>query len=1310
MALDSIHNIRGFFSDYWLGSVLSAKKGIGPRLAAAQSRKKLWRLNQLHDRVDAVEPPDIATFREKFARPLLADIFGFRLLEADDARLRLISSDIEDGAAPLAAVLLCPGQEDLPTRQTRQGLERALLDHDLAYGFILSPGTLRLIRRPGDGAAKACFDFSIATAVETDDIESLTVAYRVLSAENFVRVDGAAAPIELLEEESRKHSAGVSEDLKEAVFVSAELVIRGFLQDVRDRPREAPPSLTELRNAALQTLYRLLFILYAESRDERLQTHRLYRESYSLEKLIGRLLHTPPDEVAGNRYGLWTQLLALFEIYDKGMLDVPGLENIPPRGGTLFSHETPEGRLITQLRLPDRTVRELLIALATTRPRRGVGRERVSFRELEIEQLGSVYEGLLEYEPRVADGIMIDVRVQGREFVLSPPEVVRLCEQKKLHIKGDAAIVEGTAAATLHSELSEDEVISGEEEEGEQTEAGEEEEDKGVKRGAAALLVRRLDVGDFYFVPSSARKSSGSYYTREEIVQYLASGALSGLVEGRTPSEIESLRIIDIACGSAHFLVGAARWLGKQLLVGYQAEHKGEPPPHFYPGRELNDKVREQWDREGEAWCKRRIVEKCLFGVDLNPIAVQLAQVALWIESLAGDRPLSFFRHHVRCGNSLLGSRLDKLHAPPHPSLGEKKVREHGGLFELNIQELIARAIEERQLIDAPLPPEVRKDTPEEFEYKADRLRRAEQVLEQARLLFDLRSAAAFLPVIWRDWATLLSSENAEAYAQEQPWWAEFLEARERERFFHWELEFPEVFFGERRGFDVVLGNPPWDKVKPDRKEFYSNHDILIRAYTGGELDARIVELHAVNCNLQEEFETHAKRIRTISGCFKAGGDFHFYDWKVDGALTATEPDLFKFFAERAYQILNKGGRLGYLVPSAIYNDKGCTGLRHLILDQSHVHAFYGFENRKKIFPIDSRYKFVCLVIEKRSPRSGEGVEFLATFLRHDIEELSGQPPAGVQVLIKRSELEEVSPGTLAFLEYRSERDREIVLKMYGLLPGLTRTPLLGKSGEGTWNARFYREFHLSDDRYLWAKPDGTLWTPRMVLGPVPNDFQETKELMEAKGFWPLYQDAHIHQYVLEFKPLMRWVSLEAHERAHGRLPDPRPKLVMRRPARNTDERTIIAAILPERSCFGDTLNGVAVSQDLMPSLLGVFNSLCFDYQARKKSAGQDIRSHVLKRMAAPRPDINITPPLIPEIRANEVSTWVYDDERNWERLWNIERTVAEAFGLSASDLKEILTDFPGFARKRSAFSAFLAQQVNRWSGENGPKARNIAK
>src|SRR5207247_237750 len=247
-----------------------------------------------------------------------------------------------------------------------------------------------------------------------------------------------------------------------------------------------------------------------------------------------------------------------------------------------------------------------------------------------------------------------------------------------------------------------------------------------------------------------------------------------------TPAEIESLRIIDIACGSAHFLVGAARYLGEALLAAYHTEHKGEPPPDFYPGLQLGPKVREQWERDGEAWCKRRIVEKCLFGVDLNPTAVQLAQVALWIESLAGDRPLSFFQHHVRCGNSLLGTWVEKLHTPPHPGLGERGDREHGGLFEQNIRKLIAQAIEERRLIDAPLPPEVHKDTPEEFDYKADRLERAEAVLAQARLLFDLRSASAFAPAIWRDWATLLSQDNPKAYAKQRPWWNDFATVLDR--------------------------------------------------------------------------------------------------------------------------------------------------------------------------------------------------------------------------------------------------------------------------------------------------------------------------------------------------------------------------------------------------------------------------------------------------------------------------------------------------------------------------------------------------
>jgi len=122
-------------------------------------------------------------------------------------------------------------------------------------------------------------------------------------------------------------------------------------------------------------------------------------------------------------------------------------------------------------------------------------------------------------------------------------------------------------------------------------------------------------------------------------------------------------------------------------------------------------------------------------------------------------------------------------------------------------------------------------------------------------LLFDLRSAAVFLPEIWGDWATLLSTHNVLEYALKQKWWPRFEEVRQHERFFHWELEFPEVFFGERPGFHVVLGNPPWEKIIPDRKEYYSRADVLIRAYTGGELDVRIKQLNDSQPGLKDSYQ-----------------------------------------------------------------------------------------------------------------------------------------------------------------------------------------------------------------------------------------------------------------------------------------------------------------------------------------------------------------------------------------------------------------------------------------------------------------------
>ena len=465
-----------------------------------------------------------------------------------------------------------------------------------------------------------------------------------------------------------------------------------------------------------------------------------------------------------------------------------------------------------------------------------------------------------------------------------------------------------------------------------------------------------------------------------------------------------------------------------------------------------------------------------------------------------------------------------------------------------------------------------------------------------------------------------MSALDLEAEASARPWWEAFQAVRERERFFHWELEFPEVFAAG--GFDCVLGNPPWERLLADRREFYGRADVLIRAYSGGELDARIRELQRTHPMLAREFDAYSERVKTLTACLGGGGDYRFAEWGPGGRGSAGTQDLFKFFVERAYQVLRSGGRLGYLLPSSIYNAEGCTGLRHLLLDEMRIQRFYGFENRHKIFEIDSRYKFVCLVAEKVSERNAEN-EFQAAFMRHELAELESGPPAGVQVLIRKSEIEQLSPGSFAFLEYRTAKDRELVLRMYGLMPGASPRPHLDARIAGAWNARAYREFHTTDDRELWTRDDGRLWTPREICGTDwPADrtipFEDVRAEMAEAGFWPVYEGKQIDQFLVDVKPVERWVSLEAVKKKYGKLPNPNPRIVFRDIARNTDERTCIAAVLPDKSCCCHTLTTFEAEGLDLGVAVAVLNSFAFDFLVRLRTAGTHLSWTFLSRVAAP--------------------------------------------------------------------------------------------
>jgi hypothetical protein len=1319
MAFRFLKNANRFFSDYYLGTVLGKLRGKHRLKTDAQTDTAYRKLQQVYARAQKRRHSGKCEF--EFARPVLADVFHYSIGKGAEGIYSLEVDGVQDSTKPPLLVSFCSWEEDFdtPAERGRPTPTRALVDAlrraGVAYGLLVNGGAIRLVR--ADETSKGAYlEFDVEGCMEEPEMEdaqqSFAVAFRIFDSSTFVVRDGFAQ-IERIERESREHQQKVSEDLKRAVFDAAEKMVRGLLEDWQRREGTGAASdltdmsedrLKEFKDAALTCLYRLLFISFAEARDERLQEHALYLKSYSLATLLDSILEMNEEEIPANKYGYWLRLLALFDIYDKGLPAVEKYQHIPPRGGDFFSPETPAGRILSRSMLDDFTVAGILRSLCTTEPRNGIGRERVSFRELDIEQLGSVYEGLLEYEPRIAKEEMFEISLSGREFVLSQEDLIRFCEKKSLSLSGEYELIKDSPLEKLHVEHEEevdeaDEDSQNGESEEEETAEEELEEVLKVKKGTSARVLRKLQPGEFYFAPGSARKSSGSFYTPRQLVDDLVRHSLSPLVEGKTSAEIERLRILDPACGSAHFLVAACRFLGRELYARYRSEYRGRPPPAFKGDSDA-------WEREGEAWCKRRIAERCLYGVDLNPTAVNLAHVSLWIESLAGDRPLTYFEHHVRCGNSLIGTWIDKIGTPPVPKLMPKKKRAPERTMLLQappVREAIKKAANKRRLIDQAAEA-VPAESLEEIKYKEDRRKEAEKIVAAAKLLCDLRCASAFgLPGIWEDFPNLLNLSDdygrLEAYAKDRPYWSKSVEVRERERFFHWELEFPEVFEDGRKGFDAILSNPPWDKMLPSRTEFYSKYDVLIRAFKGVDLDTQIREICRKNEGAAEEFELYKKRIAAIAGILTKSLDYSYHEWRIDGKKTAGHEDIFKYFVERGWQLASEDGRVGYVVPSAMYNTEGCTGLRHLLLGQAQIERFYGFENHTesgaKIFPIDTRYKFVNLVFCKTKSPSGE---FSAAFMRHDLDELSDEGAKPWVVRIRKKELERLSPGTLAFLEYRSPMDQEIILKMY------EGRPLLGDNGPGTWNARFHTEFNMTNDRDLWTDPKtGKLYTPVSVLGYQPETFAETRKAMADAGFWPLYEGKMIEQWVVDYEPVRRWVNIERAAEKYGEPPDPNEKLVFRDIASNTNERTLIAALLPPRSCAGHSLNLIALPSTADASaLVSVLNSLATDYQMRLRTVGMHLSLTFMRRAAVPSPNhvstlASIQTKSVADSEEKHISEMLLERERVWEA----NRTVAEAYGIGATEMAHILDSFEVMRRKRPDMFSFFSRKIEEWKEES---------
>jgi hypothetical protein len=460
-----------------------------------------------------------------------------------------------------------------------------------------------------------------------------------------------------------------------------------------------------------------------------------------------------------------------------------------------------------------------------------------------------------------------------------------------------------------------------------------------------------------------------------------------------------------------------------------------------------------------------------------------------------------------------------------------------------------------------------------------------------------------------QDWGSL--SDEAKATVER---------LADAQRFFHWELEFPDVFRPGQSGFDVVLGNPPWETMQPESLEFFSRHDPLYRTYGKTEALAKQAELFSSVVGVQEEWLGYQGTFKALTNVVKAAGDPFAVSlargkagkrlaggWELvrrnRSALAHREHPYrlqgsgkvytYKLFLEVAHHLLRDGGRLGMLVPSGLYTDKGATELRKEFLQRCSWEWCYGFENRAKIFPITSLYKFNPIAIQ----RGGATAAVKAAFMRHDVTEW--ERPDQHVLELDVTDIKRFAPATWSFIEFRHDSDLALVERIYG------RHALLGDLVAGL-DGSYSQEFNMTSDAKHFVsrstlekqgllEPDGDTRDPRVRARLRGAGFLP---LYEGKSFWlhdPYFRGRRYADSVSKF---MRLTT--ARNKVESKIWDA-PRLCMRNVGRSVQQRTFVVGIMPPavHGNSAPTLDGLP--WDVVLPLKGILASLVVDYLVRMK-------------------------------------------------------------------------------------------------------------
>lgn len=1090
------------------------------------------------------------------------------------------------------------GEETAPSTQMLRYLRRVddLTTGQLRWGILTNGAKWRLYFAGARSVSEQFFEIDLARVLNlpghNDDLFALSESARrhwlkvfalMFRREAFLPTEKHSRTIhERSMDEGRRYEERIADDLSELIF---QEIFPQLLAAIADAAPDAP--LLEMREAALVILYRLLFILYSEDRnllpvrDDRYDDYGLRNK---VRDEVGRRMDSR-DTFSESFTNYWSAFDNLCRAIDGGDASI----GLPPYNGGLFDQErTP---LLGRVRLSDQIMANVIDALSFEKTPQG--RRYINYRDLGVQQLGSIYERLLEQEP-VRVGNEVEIRLspfarKGSGSYYTPDDLVGL-------------IIEETIEPLIRARKDAFNVqVSDSSQDGQPLETGRMDE------------LRRLDPAE----------------------------------------KILEIKICDPAMGSGHFLVNLVDYLADRVIEA-MAEAEAEVVDYASPLNERIEEIRKTiMERaENDDWridatqlddrntIRRMVLKRCVYGVDKNPMAVELAKVALWLHTFTVGAPLSFLDHHLRCGDSLFGSWV---------RAGIDKAGTEAPLF---LHEPIRRAT------DAASPmQEVEKLTDAEIAEAHESAERFAEVEEATKPL------DAFLSLLHAlDWLNPRSKEEKAALRlyylgqfgdpveialrnievpknnPESERFSELLEkARlliDEERFLHWQAAFPGVWSkwenAEREGgFDAVIGNPPWDRVKLQQVEWFAaRRPEIARATRAADRKRMIADLEKAEDPLAREFAEAGERAMTAARIARACGEYPL--------LSGGDVNLYSLFVERAMSLVKPEGMVGLLTPSGIASDKTAARFFKGVATEGRLKALYDFENKKVFFPdIHASFKFCVFVA---CPSKIEEPAKCAFYL-HDIAEL-GNTESARCFSLSAEEFARVNPNTGTAPIFRTDRDAELTKAIYGRLPVLVDR----SSGEEvkTWPVKYSTMFHMTNDSNL---------------------FRTREELEENEGAWsiggnryrnksgdwaPLYEGKMVQAFdhraasivvnpQNQHRPAQPQPATLAQHQNPNWLPEPQywvlesetsfsrisSLLTFKDVTAPTNVRSMISALIPNGG-VGNTLPIISTKDQSSAEtaiLMANFNVTPYDYIARQKIQGQHLNWYIVEQLPVVPPE-----------------------------------------------------------------------------------------